>query len=452
MKAVHLIYFLLAAGLITACSERPSVPGAVVRGHITVADSLDSSKNYAGIGVTIIKRDSANAQADTLFHEVTDESGSFSGRAEFPQRRRYRTLISRNGRNLGQLDVILADGDTLTITGELPDIEGTFSVQSREHDALSTYRRVERGFQRIAAFAQAGTLTGDSLITELGKWSDLFWEVYGTHKGTLASDLAASESVRLLQGWNDEKMMQRIRLVQDDDDLAGLAATYGKDYLVRSEGLDYTLAYLDSLRSMTKDRNMGMRISMERIKLLYDSARVEHAKTALAEFQKEYQNREAGAWAEAIQYDLNYLSPGDSIPAFLFTENGQTISRTSMLGTPYILEISALANSLYQEQYDRTVIIYSLYKTYGLQVVTLPLDASQVTIDAFFEERLKLWPVASAGAFNREELINRFNVQIIPTRFLVDEEGKIVRKYVGREYEDIIQGIQTLTTIEKPTS
>lgn len=452
MKVLRLISFLLLSGLIAACSEKPSVPTAVVKGQITVADSLDPSQDFSGIGVTIIQKDSADDQADTLFHKLTDKTGSFSGTAEFPQRRRFPTIISRNGQNLGELNIILADKDTITINGELPDIEHTFSVQSGEHNALATYRRVERGFRRIAAFAQSGALRGDSLTTELAKWSNLFWEIYRDHEGTLAGDLAAAESVRLLQGWNDNEMMQRIRLVQDNDDLAGLAATYGKEYLAQSQGLDYTLTYLDSLRLMTENRNMNMRISMERIKLLYDSARVEQAKTELTAFRKEYQDPEARTWSDVMQYDLNYLSPGDSIPSFAFTESGSTISRDSMLGTPYILEISALANSLYQEQFDRTVIIHSLYKTYGLQVITLPLDVSQITVNAFFEERVKPWPVAPTDAFDREELISRFNVQIIPTRFLVDGEGKIVRKYVGREYEHIIQGIQTLTTTDKPTS
>lgn len=452
MKAFYLICLLLPAFIYTGCSEKPSVPSAVIEGLITVADSLDPSKDYAGIGVTITKKDSANAEADTLFHEVTDKSGTFSGVAEFPRRNRYPAVISRNGRNLGQIGVILADKDTVTIKGELPNIQNAFSIQSREHDALDTYQRLERNFQRVIAFAQTGALQGDSLRSELVKWSNLFWEVYGKHKGTLASELAASESVRLLQGWDNEAMMKRIRLIQDNDALAALAATYGKDYLSGSQGLEYTLKYLDSLQTMTQKEDVSMRIGMERIKLLYDSARVEEAKLELNTFQEKYQQRDARVWADAISYDLNYLSPGDSIPSFSFTDNGKVISRDSMLGTPYILEISTLANALYQEQYDRTVVIHSLYKTYGLQIVTLPLDNSQITINAFFEERVKPWPVASANAYDREELLNRFNVQVVPTRFLVDREGKIVRKYVGREYKDIIQGIQTLTTKDKPTS
>ena len=100
---------------------------------------------------------------------------------------------------------------------------------------------------------------------------------------------------------------------------------------------------------------------------------------------------------------------------------------------------------MYQNQFDRSVVIHSIYKTHGLQFVTIPLDTSQVTVDAFFQERVKPWPVAVAQAFDQEKLLKEFNIQVVPTRFLINREGEIVRKYVGREFDDVIQDIQTIT-------
>ncbi|MDZ7680587.1 MAG: thioredoxin-like domain-containing protein [Fodinibius sp.] len=95
------------------------------------------------------------------------------------------------------------------------------------------------------------------------------------------------------------------------------------------------------------------------------------------------------------------------------------------------------------------MVIHSIYKNYGLQVVTIPLDESQVTVEGFFEERVKPWPVADAQAFDRDKLLEKFNVRLIPTRFLIDREGKIIRKYVGNEYDDVIQGIRTIIKKDK---
>jgi len=45
-----------------------------------------------------------------------------------------------------------------------------------------------------------------------------------------------------------------------------------------------------------------------------------------------------------------------------------------------------------------------------------------------------------------------FNIRVIPTRFLIDRKGRIVRKYVGREYTDVIQGIQSIIKQDKTAS
>lgn len=435
------------------CSSQPEFKETVVKAQFSVADSIDGSGNFSGITLTIIKKDSANVDADTLFHAMTDSAGMLSGTAQFKEKGEYLSFISRNGSNLARAGLILADKDTLNIFAELPAIEQTFEVSSREHDAMQAYQRINRGFQRTSAYIQAGRVSQDSIGIELQKWSDLFWEVYENHQGTVASQLSASESIRLLQGWQNEEMMVKIREIRDNDDLAGIAARFGKEYLAESQGLAYTLSYLDSLDQITDGPNAKMQIQMEQIKLLYDSARVEDAKMKLKAFNKRFKdNKQAKTWSENISYDINYLSPGDSIPSFSFIENGQTYSRDSLMGTPYIIEITTLSNRLYQEQYDRTVVIHSIYKNYGLQIVTLPLDDSQVTIDAFFEERVMPWPVADAQAFDREKLLEKFNIQLIPTRFLIDAEGKIHRKYVGREYQDVIKGIQAITNTEKQPS
>lgn len=450
MNTKYIVILALLVVFSWGCSNKPNRKQALVKGKITVADSVDATHDFSGIGLTVIRKDSSNAQPDTLFNAVTDTSGTFSGMATFQEKGQYPLIISRNDKDLGRVGILLADKDTVNIEGQLPALDKTLSVTSHEHAAMQVYNRVNRSFQRVAQYAQAGKIKGDTLQQELQKMSDLFWEVHQQDPQTLASELAVRQAVRLLQGWNNKEMMKRIRSVQDNDRLSDLGATYGKDYIASSQGLAPAIAYLDTLSRITEDPDQRMQIDMENIKLLYDSARVDAAKQRLKKFKKQFPNdKSAQKWAKSISYDLNYLSPGDSIPDFEFTENGKTISRDSLLGTPYILEITSLTNSLYQNQFDRTVVIHSLYKSYGLQVVTIPLDQSQVTVNAFFDERVKPWPVADAKAFDRKKLLDKFNIRLIPTRFLIDRNGKIVRKYVGQEYQDVIQGIQTIIKQDK---
>lgn len=443
----------LAAFTAVSCSGGSQQDGARIEGTITVADSVDQSGDYSGIGITVVREDTAGIVTDTLFHQVSDSAGYFGGRARVPAQSRYPLSITRNQRELARVPLYLSAGDTVRVTGDLANLQQTLDIDSREHQALELFQRMNRTIGRVRIFAQAGRISADSLTQEMNKWSDLYWEVYDRHPTTIAGKMAATESIRLLNTQDPDSMMLRLKQVRQEDDLVGLAATYGKDHLAQERGLDYALSYLDTLQQMTQGSEASMRIRMERIKLLYDSARVETAQNLLTDFQSTYSDHPtARNWSEAIQYDLDYLAPGDTIPDFSFGTNGGTVSRESLMGTPYILEITPLANRLYQQQFDRTVVIHSIYRNYGLRFVTLPLDESQVTIDGFFEERVQPWPVANAGAYDRQELVDRFNIRNTPTRFLVDRQGRIVRKYVGTEFRDIIQGIQTLINNEGPAS
>lgn len=450
MHKNRLHVFILIALIGWGCSSNDRKKQAVVSGNFSIADSSDQAGHFLPVSITIIREDSVKTGLDTLFHAVTDSSGIFSGKASFPEKRQYTAFISRNSQNLVRFAIMLAENDSVQINGSFPDIEQTLTVSSHEHDAMQQLRSLNRGFQRIVRFANAGRLSGDTLQQELSKWSDLYMDLYDENKDTKAGELAVSESVRLLQGWNNPEMMNRIRKVQEKDVFASLAADYGKEYIAQSQGLEAALAYLDTLYGITKARDQRMQIGMKRIELLYDSARVQEAQKYLEEFREEYTDDSTGQqWAESISYDLHYLSPGEQVPEFTFTQKGRAVSRDSLLGNPYILEVTRLANPLYQEQFDRTVVIHSIYKNYGLNVVTLPLDESQITVDAFFEERIKPWPVADARAFDREKLLETFNIRLIPTRFLIDEKGRIVRKYVGREFQDVIKDLQTITTQAK---
>ena len=431
--------------LSTGCSSDDGEMETPIRGSITIADSVNSSGDFSGTNLVIVKKDSAAAAADTLFDASTNKEGAFSGMVGFPRRGQYSMRISRKGQLLGQTGIILAENDSINITGELPGLRQTLKIHSKEHDALSTYNRVEQNFQRVTAFARAGKLKGDSLATELKKWPDLFWQVYEENPRSVAGGLAARRSIDLLSQWDPEAMMQKVRQIQQDDDLVMLAAVHGKNYLAQSQGLDYSLAYLDTLKNQTQSQQSLMRIDMERINLMYDSARIEQAREALESFKNTYdEDQFAGEWAVSMTYDLEYLSPGDAIPEFSFMYNGNEVSREKLKGTPYLLEVTPLANQLYMQQYDRTVVIYNIYKNYNFEIVTIPLDTSQVTVNAFFNERMQPWPVAPVSAFNEDTLIKTFNIKNVPVRYLVDEEGRIARRYIGREYTDIIQGIQQI--------
>lgn len=438
-------YLIVAAVILiaTACSNEPKPLQTVVKGTITVADSLDKSGDFSGIGISIVTRDSANTLTDTLYHEVTDESGDFEGLVQFPKKQYYMLFVSRNGRELGNMGVILADGDTLNITAQLPNINQTVSLKSREHEAMKTFVRVDRSFQRVSAYAMQGAIPDSQILNEAQKWTDLYWEVYEKHPNTIASYLAAEKSINLLNNWNPEEMLNRIDETLPEEYMFSVALNLAKPYIAEVKGFEAASNYLDSLAQIAEEDMTREVVVRDKIKMYFDSSRVKQAKMLLTNYEQDYADNPASKkWARRIRYDLNYLAPGVQAPEFSFiTMNGDTVNNSKLTGSTYILEISPLANAEYQNDYDRTLIIHEIYKNYGLKIFTIPLDQSELTIEGFFEERRKVWPVAKLGSFDVQDIIQKFNVVQVPTRFLIDENGVLIRKYERGEFEDVIQGL-----------
>lgn len=454
MKITKLFYLAVVTLFIANCSSDPKWETALLEGKITVADSVDSSKDYSGIQVVITYQESVDSKVDTLFNKKTDKAGVIKGKVEFPQKGVYPVFLIRYGNQVGATQFILADKDTLSFSGELPGLNQTLEVDSREHRAMKTFNRIDRGFKRVSAYIGAGAVEDSLIYGEIYKWNDIFWELAQKNTNTIAANLAASESVRLLSLIDKPLMIKRIDEALQNEGRTFIAANYGFPYISKQYGIDRGISYLDSLGTLTEDENVILNLKQKKIEAYYDSSKVEEAKTSLEQFEKDYkQDVNAMGWAKSIGYDLAYLAPGYRVPDFDFiTQEGDSVNAASLLGKPYILEITPVASQMYQDQYDRTVVIHQIYQNYGLEIFTIPLDRSEITVNAFFEERVQYWSVASFNSFDIKKLIETFNVTDVPTRILVDQKGNIVRKYVTVEFTDVIQGMNTIINQTKRES
>lgn len=445
---------LFAVVTICGCSaESDQELNSFISGRITVDEELDSSANNSGIELLVSNRDTSGESQDTVFHAVTDVDGYFSGTAQFEVEGVYPVMISRNRNLFGALNIVFADGDSVTINGELPDLNETIEINSAENEVFETYNRIDRNFNRVAMYINAGAISQDSIGIEIQKWSDIFWQVYKEHPGTYGAKISGETSVSLLRGWNDSLMLARNEELLENIKTPGanLRRTL-MNYYADAEGLSGVLSFLDRIEESAEKNHEIMEINMERIELLYDSSRTTEATRFLNEFKNKYEdNASAMSWAEDISYDLEVLSPGAPFPEITFqTLEGDSLSISDMEGTPFLLEITRLDNSMYQQQYDRTVAIHQIYRNFGLDIITIPLGANDIVVQAFFQERGLLWTVAQPNSFDGEQLIEQLNINRVPTRFLVDDDGNIIRRYIGNEYDEVVQGLQQILTQQQP--
>lgn len=449
MKAQKLVLLLLVFTVSSCTGETENDENStIVRGKITVDPELETSGDYSGIEILASIRLSAQ-ESDTLFYAVTDSTGEFFGIATFPEKDLYPLLISRNNNTFGIANIVFAEGDTVQIEGQLPDIEQTIEIQSEENEVLDVFRRVERNFARVAQFINAGAFSADSVRLEINKWSDIYWDVYEKYPRTYGAKLAGETSVSMLSGFNDSLMVARSQqLLQDYDKLLPGTRTTLLEYYAETEGLERALTFIEDLKQKVQNSEDEIDLEIERIELLYDSSQTVRATQVLDQFKETYAENEAAIqWAEDISYDLEFLAPGYPFPTIGFRlTNGDSLNTQDLVGSPYLLEITRFDNALYQQQFSRTVAIHQIYRNFDLEIVTVPLATTDVTLEAFFEERNQLWKVVQPNSFDANQLIERLNLNRLPTRFLVDSDGNIIRRYVAEEYDDIVRGLQQITT------
>lgn len=449
MKAQKIVLLLLVLTVFSCSRETETEENStIIKGKITVDPELDDTQDYSGIEIFASIRSSAE-QADTLFYAVTDSTGNFSGTATFPEKDLYPLLISRNNNTFGIANVVFAEGDTVMIEGELPDINQTIEIESHENQVLEVFQRVERNFARVAQFINAGAFTADSTRMEINKWSDIYWDLYEKYPQTYGAKLAGETSVSMLSGFNDSLMVSRSQqLLQDYNTILPNTRTTLLEYYAETAGLDSALSFIEELKSKTENKEDQVDLEMERIELLYDSSQTVQVTQVLDQFKETYAENEAAMqWAEDISYDLEFLAPGYPFPNISFQlMNGDSLRTKDLMGSPFLLEVTRFDNLLYQQQFSRTVAIHQIYKNFELEIITIPLATTEVTVNAFFEERQKLWKVAKPNSFDADSLIERLNLNRVPTRFLVDSDGNIIQRYVGEEYDDIVRGLQQITT------
>ncbi len=432
-------------------ASEPAEERTRVYGSITLDDNFTPRPGDTlateGTGVLLLD---LTGRPDTLFRAVTDALGTFDGEAVFPGQGAYTIRLYRNERRLADSTLILAHQDTIRIEGSLPRFAGSARFHSAENEAMRTLNRLERQYNRVIQIAAAGGIAQDTIPYVLDNWSSIFWEVWDAWPGTVAARIAARESLRMLEDRNDELLLQRLRDYGDDENIRMLAARFGFMSVLQNSGLDAAIAWADSLEAESTSQETRLRIAKNRIEVLYDSSRIDQARSRIRDYEARFAgDQEADAWLSVMRRDVEELSPGMRLPGFelevLLPERGdddqpQTgfLTLEDLSGAPSLVEVVSLADRLYQASYPQLQTLYLIFNQEDVQFLSIPIEQSAIAVRAFYEERGQDWPVARAGAFAETDLEEQWNIYEMPVRFLINAEGRIIRKFHGHNINEIL--------------
>lgn len=432
-------WMIAAVLLMSACAEtQPEAPKtAILSGVISVEGSTD----VAGIMVDI------TFMGESLFRAQSDIDGYFGGVVNVPQKGAYSMTISRNNRILHVGDLILAPSDTIRITGVIPRLAETFQVTSYENTAWSTLKRMNRQFDRLIRIALNGAVEPDSVAGIVRQWSDLYWSIRDTYPGTFAAEEASRNSIDMLVGVDESLISQRLEQLGDSKSDFATKLTVGAELTLGQKGLEPALAYLDGLKSSTKDKDLRISTDMRRVELLLMTGNEERALTELATFRKKQAGTDYERWAEELQYELTNLIPGKLLPEFSVGIGADSITSASLKGKPYMIEFISLSGGAYSAVYPDLVRLHRRATEKGIRFITIPLDSQQALLDGFFTERRREWTFAPIGAFAASTLAETLRIDRVPIRFLVGSDGRLIGRYFSYDTEALEADLAPLLTI-----
>jgi len=420
------------AGLLflTGCGGADYPVQAHVEGQLTVSADVDSTEDYAGFRVSVLGR--TDGDVDTLATAVTGQSGEFAFDVGAPEPGIYPLTVERSGVSLSMSEYVIADGDSTTVTGRYPLGARGLRIVSNENAAWTAYRNAKALHNRsMADLLESDAYTPEELGRIMAQTSTILYSIKDTFTGTMGADLALAESVVMLEGWDDSTVVARYPEVALDNESIVEVVRAARRSTARLLGGRASMELLESmLETVPENRKAG--ILAEMVLTYADSSLNDNAVEVASRLQREYPESEWAGWAARATYDLENLQPGMEAPAFsVTTREGEVLNSSSLLRQFVILEFYDPAEPIFMREFAQRDYLASSLDNPFFEFISVSVEPDEDINDALFEERSPAghWVYSPEGM--DQPIVKDFNVNVLPTRFLIDPDGRIVAKYSG---------------------
>ena len=430
--------------LVSACNGSGNYPvHSHVEGTFSVRSEIDSTRNYANFRVSVLGQKEGNV--DTLGTALTGADGSFVMDVHAPEPGVYPISVDRGEGELAMGEFVAVDGDSVRVSATFPLGARRLRIVSPENAAWTAYRnaKVQHNYA-MAELIGAGDYTADMMERVITQTSTVLWNIQSTYPETIGGNLAKAESVIMMEGWNDSLVVARLREIAPSNASMVEVARAARRSIARLEGGAASLRYLTQLVDEVPE---GMRagILAEAVVAYADSNAATEAVEAATELRRNYPDSPWAQWAIRATYDLENLQPGMEAPAFaLVDRGGQSLTSSSLSGRFVILEFFDPLEPIFQREMAVRDYLAGTIPEALFQYVSVSVEADEAVNQALFEEgdRPGLFVFSDEGI--QQQIVQDFNVHIMPTRFLIDPDGRIVARYTGPALDDLESDLITI--------
>ena len=439
---LHRLPILLLVGIVfipsLACTqESPSdTPASYLEGVVTVHASIDSTGDYSGIEVIIT--DGNQDGPDTLGFGITDAEGHFSTSVVARERGVFPLVLKRGPNVLSVNQFVVAAGDSAKLTATLPLGQRLPMIRSPENSAWLAFQNAEATHsERIAELFSTGSGAAEDLRRAIELESGVLWSIRETFSGTMAADVAAAKAVVMLDGWNDSLLVVRLRELDPTAPGFVEGVQAGGRAQTRLEGVESGVALLEEMLAMVEEDDDRAAIQREIAQAYLDVRRREDAVAAIQAVKSEHEGTDWEEWADRALYEANNLMPGDPAPHFsLSAVDGTQVDLDSLRGGTIVVDFWSPRDREAPAQLpeiERIVESDGWSSPGGLTWISIALEPDDDLFEAYFEGRDVPGIHVRDQSVLMQDLVALYNVEVVPTRFLIDSDGRIVEKFVGSQ-------------------
>ncbi len=397
-------------------------------GRLVVSTEIDTTQDYSGFGVLVaVERE---GEPDTLGYGVTDRNGDFALDITAPARGVYAIVISRSGQILKIGEIAVAEGDSARLEATFPVGQQLLRLRSPENGAWAAYQNTKAQHNnRLLELLQAGTYTEETARDQILQSSMILWGMQGTFANTMGSEAAATEAVIMAAGWHDSLAVAWALDIPPRYINYAEVGRIARQAQARLAGQEAALAMVREFQERAIDDDQRAQLQSELVLARLDSLEQEEALQEASSMAETYAGTPWGQWAERAIYEIEHLLPGMDAPAFAVrTATGDSLTLEILRGRHVILEFYRPQDATYQRELEGRNLLLEEIGQKALTILSLSLEPDSLLNDAFLDGR----DIPGHHVFlTQDDLLRRYNVNVLPTRYLLDPEGKIVAKYIG---------------------
>ncbi len=427
----------------TASVEETTVH-SYLEGRLTVSAEVDSVPDYRDFEVLVAL--SNEGEPDTLGFAVTDSTGGFHLGVTAPDRGLYPLFVSRRGQILGVGELAVAEGDSATLKATFPLGNRSLRFRSLENSAWAAYRNTKAQYnQALVELIRSGQYDERAVANRVAQTTMIFWDIRTTFPNTMGSEVASAEAVLMIGGWNDSLALAWAMEIDPHHPSYAEVGRMARQAQARLAGQAAALQLIGDFQARAVNDQQRAQLQSELVLAHLDSLQHDEALAAAHALTDTYPNTDWTDWAARAIYELENLLPGMMAPSFTATTNeGDTVVLDSLRGRLVLLEFYVPQDPVFQREVRERNALYEAVGEAALAIVSVSAEPDTLLNEAFLEGR----DVPGFHVFAPEGLDNRvarsYNINVLPTRYLIDGEGKIVGKYVGGAMATLREDVMVL--------